>query len=137
MTGDPNPISADVLNAAMEALGLADLRFEAVEGKPVLRRAYDDMSLEHFIGLLLTGIGAAHVQRVEVAKRLAELEDQVALLKANELDGVTRTAATRRIASLIAELRQTLTLPVPTQHRHQAVVPNLTIGPIEPAEDLD
>lgn len=137
VTGDPNPISADVLNAAMESLGLADLRFEAVGGKPVLRRAYDDMSLEKFIGLLLTGIGAVHLQRVEVAKRLAELEDQVVALKANEPDGVTRTAAAERIASLIAELRQTLTVPVLTQDRHQAVVPNLTIGPIEPDQDLD
>ncbi len=114
----------------MKSIGLADVQFEAVGGKPVLRRAYDDMSLEHFIGLLLTGIGAAHLQRVEIAERLAELEHQAAALVADEPDGVTSTA--KRIVSSIAELRQTLTVPVLAQHRHQAVVPTLTIGPIEP-----
>lgn len=114
----------------MKSIGLADVQFEAVGGKPVLRRAYDDMSLEHFIGLLLTGIGAAHLQRVEIAERLAELEDQAAALVADKPDGVTSTA--ERIVSSIAELRQTLTVPVLTQHRQQAVVPTLTIGPIEP-----
>jgi hypothetical protein len=121
----------------MESLGLADLQFEAVGGKPVLRRAFDDMSLEHFIGLLLTGIGAVHLQRVEVAQRLAELEDQVATINANEPDDASNTAAVERITLSLAELRRTLTLPVLTRRRHQVVEPRLTIESIKPDQDLD
>ena len=136
MNGDPSPITADVLNAAMASLGLADLQFETVEGKPVLRRAYDDMSLEHFIGLLLTGIGAAHLQRVEAAELLGELEHQVAALKASDSDDAARSALDERIASLIADLRRAITEPALTRHGHQPVKPSLTIGPIEPDQDL-
>jgi hypothetical protein len=130
MSGE-GPISADVLNAAMTSIGLADVQFESVGGKAVLRRAYDDMSLEHFIGLLLTGIGAVHLQRVEVAARLGELEHQAAALADEEPGGAASKAEAELVVSMIAELRKTITAPVLAQRRHQAVAPKLTIGPIE------
>lgn len=136
MSDESNPLSASALNAAMESLGLRDLQFEAVGDRPVLRRTYDEMSLEHFIGLLLTGVGAGHLQRVELGDRLAELEQQVRALGANDEDASARAAAAERIRSEIAELRRTLGIPLLTRYRGQVVVPNLKIGVLEPDEDL-
>lgn len=127
MTSEGGPISAEVLNAAMEWLGLADLQFEAVQGRPVLRRTSDEVTLEYFIGLLLTGIGAVYLQHVEVEKQVAELDDQLAALQPQQPE------VAERIASTIAKLRQILGERVLTRHR--AVQPKLTIGPLDADED--
>lgn len=133
---DSNRISAEVLNSAIEALGLGDLRFESVEGKPVLRRAYDDISLEHFIGLVLTAVGAAHLQRLRAIDVLAEIEAHVARLGGEQTDAEGRETAISALVLLLADVREILTSPALDSDRTPTLEPRLTVGPIVPGDDL-
>jgi len=70
-------ISAALLNEAMASLGLADIRFDEVDGKPVLRRYCDELSLDRFIGLLLKTIAEVHRQRQAAVNHLTKLDQAI------------------------------------------------------------
>jgi hypothetical protein len=131
-----NAISAEVLNAALESLGLTELKFEAIEGKPVLRKAHDELSLEKFIGLLLACIGSVHLQRVAAGERLAELEQQLHHLRNASSDPGAAERIYERIQALVEELRRSVTEPVIGSDDQRPLEPHLTIGQIQPEADL-
>lgn len=107
-------MSAGLLNEAMEALGVAGVRFEEVDGKPVIRSYYDQLGLEEFIGLLLRAIAELHLRRSKDATRLDDLGRLVRSLAAMGRDEDADSALLTEGMSLIGELRRSLAEPVLT-----------------------
>ena len=107
-------LSADLLNDAIESLGIPGIRFDEVDGKPLLRRHYDEMSLDGFIGLLLKGIAEVHLRRMRDVRRLGEFDEALQRLSAQGFDGESGVALAAESASLVRDLRRSLTESVLT-----------------------
>lgn len=124
--GDTGSISAALLNEAMASLGLAGIHFDDVNGKPLLRKHYDELTLERFIGLLLKGIAELHIRRSSDAVRLDQLDETLQRLGAHGLADKAALALADA-ASLVGDIRHSLTAPVFTAATELPAT-RLTIG---------
>jgi hypothetical protein len=102
-------LSAGLLNDAIESLGIPGIRFDEVDGRPLLRKSYDEMSLDGFIGLLLKGIAEIHLRRLRDARRLGEFDEALQRLSAQGFDGESGITLATESASLVRDLRRSLT----------------------------